>query len=160
MPRQGGLGNGRYYSVLAGGPRGGRGRYRGESESARQLSRVNPRRRMRLRLSWNTGLYAATRRIGQRPILFGPGWRTEGRSWTIPGRERVCTTVISGQSPPADAIKTIVEYRALCRDKEDWATADTIRSWLADRGEVVDDTGARASLHDSYLGSIPAGGCD
>ncbi len=65
----------------------------------------------------------------------------------VVAQERVRTAVVSGQSPPADAIKTIVEYRVLCRDKKDWATADTIRAWLADLGVVVDDTGDGVRWH-------------
>lgn len=65
----------------------------------------------------------------------------------VAAQERVRTAVVSGQSPPADAIKTIVEYRVLCRDRKDWATADAIRAWLADLGVVVDDTGDGVRCH-------------
>ena len=63
----------------------------------------------------------------------------------LKARNTVELAIASGQSPPADAIKTIVEYRVLCRETKDWATADAIRAWLADLGVVVDDTanGAR-----------------
>lgn len=56
-------------------------------------------------------------------------------------REAVESTMASGQAPPPEAIRTIVTYRALCRDKKDWATADAIRAWLSNLGVVVDDTG-------------------
>jgi cysteinyl-tRNA synthetase len=63
-------------------------------------------------------------------------------------RDVVESAVASGQSqPPADAINTIVEYRALCRDRKDWATADAIRAWLADLGVIVDDIGGGARWH-------------
>ena len=55
-------------------------------------------------------------------------------------RDAVELAIASGQSPREDAIKTILEYRALCRETKDWATADAIRVWLADLGVVVDDT--------------------
>ncbi|MGH7428351.1 MAG: CysS/YqeB C-terminal domain-containing protein [Candidatus Methylomirabilaceae bacterium] len=38
----------------------------------------------------------------------------------------------------------MVAYRRQCRDEKDWATADTIRDWLADHGVIVDDTAAGA----------------
>jgi cysteinyl-tRNA synthetase len=56
-------------------------------------------------------------------------------------REAVESAMAAGQAPPAEAIRTVVVYRALCRDKKDWATADSIRAWLTDCGVVVDDTG-------------------
>lgn len=56
-------------------------------------------------------------------------------------RAVVESAVASGQTPPTEAIRTIVIYRAECRDRKDWATADAIRTWLAERGIVVDDTG-------------------
>jgi len=56
-------------------------------------------------------------------------------------REAVELALAAGQSQPAEAIRTILEYRAICREKKDWATADAIRSWLTDLGVIVDDTG-------------------
>ena len=56
-------------------------------------------------------------------------------------RDAVELAMASGQSPPPEAIKTIVTYRALCREKKDWVTADAIRAWLANLGVVVDDIG-------------------
>lgn len=56
-------------------------------------------------------------------------------------RDAVELAMASGQSPSSEAIKTIVTYRALCRDKKDWVTADAIRAWLANLGVVVDDIG-------------------
>ncbi|MDD5560497.1 cysteine--tRNA ligase [Candidatus Methylomirabilis sp.] len=60
-------------------------------------------------------------------------------------RDAVELAIVSRQSLPVDAIKTIVEYRMQCRETKDWETADAIRAWLADLGVVVDDTahGAR-----------------
>lgn len=56
-------------------------------------------------------------------------------------QERVRMAIESGQSPPAETIEAIVAYRVHCRHQRDWATADAIRTWLAERGIVVDDTG-------------------
>ncbi|NJD67970.1 MAG: cysteine--tRNA ligase [candidate division NC10 bacterium] len=56
-------------------------------------------------------------------------------------QERVRKAIESGQSPPAETIEAIVAYRVHCRHQRDWATADAIRTWLAERGIVVDDTG-------------------
>lgn len=60
-------------------------------------------------------------------------------------RDAVELAIASEQSLPADATKTIVEYRMQCRETKDWETADAIRTWLADLGVIVDDTaqGAR-----------------
>ncbi len=59
-------------------------------------------------------------------------------------RDTMNAAMTSGQSLPTDAIRAIVEYRALCRDRKDWATSDAIRTWLADLGVTVDDTGGGA----------------
>ena len=58
----------------------------------------------------------------------------------VAAQELVRTAVASGHSPPMDAVKTVVAYRALCREKNDWVAADAIRAWLADLGVVVEDT--------------------
>ena len=54
----------------------------------------------------------------------------------------------SGQPLPEDKVRIIVERRRQCRDEKDWAGADSIRAWLADRGVIVEDTprGARWQL--------------
>ncbi|HWQ70155.1 MAG TPA: cysteine--tRNA ligase [Patescibacteria group bacterium] len=62
-------------------------------------------------------------------------------------REAVESAMTSGQAPQAEAIRTIVAYRALCRDKKDWTTADAIRTWLTNLGVVVDDTGDGVRWH-------------
>jgi cysteinyl-tRNA synthetase len=62
-------------------------------------------------------------------------------------RDVIESTAASGQPVPDDKIRIIVEYRAQCRGRKDWATADTIRTWLADRGVVVDDTGDGVRWH-------------
>lgn len=56
-------------------------------------------------------------------------------------REVVESAMASGQPLPPEAIRALVVYRAVCRDKKDWATADAIRAWLTGLGVVVDDTG-------------------
>ncbi|MBZ0159451.1 MAG: cysteine--tRNA ligase [bacterium] len=68
-------------------------------------------------------------------------------------RDAVESAIASEQSLPADAIKTIVEYRMQCRETKDWETADAIRTWLADFGVIVDDTaqGARWRVEDHKL---------
>ncbi len=63
-------------------------------------------------------------------------------------REAVELAVTSGEPLPREALKIIVEYRRMRREEQDWAAADAIRAWLADRGVIVDDTakGARWRL--------------
>lgn len=60
-------------------------------------------------------------------------------------REAVDRASKAGQPLPEHKISLIVEYRSQRRDEQDWAAADAIRTWLADRGVIVDDTarGAR-----------------
>ncbi len=60
-------------------------------------------------------------------------------------QELVRKSIECGQPLPKDVVDRIVEYRIQRRDQKDWATADAIRSWLADLGVMVDDTaqGAR-----------------
>ncbi len=66
-------------------------------------------------------------------------------------QDAVEAAIASGWSLPRDEINIIVEYRRQRRDEKDWATADDIRAWLADRGVIVDDTaqGARWRLKTS-----------
>jgi cysteinyl-tRNA synthetase len=63
----------------------------------------------------------------------------------------VVEAIKAGRSLPKDAVDLIVAYRRQCRDEKDWATADTIRDWLAEHGVIVDDTpaGARWRLQSS-----------
>jgi cysteinyl-tRNA synthetase len=62
-------------------------------------------------------------------------------------RDVIESTAASGRPVPDDKIRIIVEYRAQCRDRKDWTTADTIRAWLANLGVVVDDTGNGVRWH-------------
>ncbi len=63
----------------------------------------------------------------------------------------VLDAIETGRSLPKDAVDLIVAYRRQCRDEKDWATADTIRDWLADHGVIVDDMpgGSRWRLQNS-----------
>ncbi|MGB4782830.1 cysteine--tRNA ligase [Candidatus Methylomirabilis sp.] len=85
---------------------------------------------------------AATLTIGSSaPVL-----RVAGDDY-CKAREAVELAIASEQSPPKKQMKTILTYRALCRDKKDWATADAIRAWLTNLGVVVDDTGNEVRWH-------------
>jgi len=65
----------------------------------------------------------------------------------VAAQEQIRAAVASSQSPPTDPTNTVVAYRALWREKKDWATADRIRAWLADVGVIVDDTAKGARWH-------------
>ncbi|MDE2484069.1 MAG: cysteine--tRNA ligase [candidate division NC10 bacterium] len=76
------------------------------------------------------------------------GWTTEVlQKEYLEARDAIESTAASGRPLPEDKIRIIVKYRAQCRDKKDWATADAIRAWLADLGVVVDDTGDGIRWH-------------
>jgi len=62
-------------------------------------------------------------------------------------RELVRKSIECEQPLPKDVVDRIVGYRAQCRDRKDWATADAIRAWLADLGVVVNDTGDGVRWH-------------
>ena len=65
----------------------------------------------------------------------------------IAARDIVEVAIASGRSLPRDEVNIIVEYRRQRRDEKDWATADDIRAWLAERGVIVDDLAEGARWH-------------
>ncbi|CBE67598.1 MAG: cysteine--tRNA ligase [Candidatus Methylomirabilis oxygeniifera] len=112
------------------------------------------------------GLFEGPREVVDRLIMTpSAGTSTSGTAASVlritgddycKAREAVESAMASGHTPPTEAIRTIVAYRALCRDRKDWTTADAIRTWLTNLGVVVDDTGdgvrwyvavARAKTH-------------
>ncbi|MDE2484968.1 MAG: cysteine--tRNA ligase, partial [candidate division NC10 bacterium] len=75
------------------------------------------------------------------------GWTTEvSQKEYLEARDAIESTAASGRPLPEDKIEIIVQYRAQCRDRKDWATADAIRAWLADLEVVVDDIGDKVRM--------------
>jgi cysteinyl-tRNA synthetase len=103
------------------------------------------------------GLFEGPREVVDRLIMTPPaGTSISGTTASVltitdddycQAREAVESAMASDHAPPAEAIRTIVAYRALCRDRKDWTTADAIRAWLTNLGVIVDDTGDGVRWH-------------
>jgi cysteinyl-tRNA synthetase len=65
----------------------------------------------------------------------------------VEARKAIDDAVQSGEPLPEDKVRIIVERRRRCRDEKDWAGADSIRAWLAERGVIVEDTSRGARWH-------------
>ena len=65
----------------------------------------------------------------------------------LEARKAIDEAFQSGKPLPENTVRIIVERRRQCRDEQDWAGADSIRAWLAERGVIVEDTPRGARWH-------------